>query len=82
MQKGNREVSESVYIEPATGRIYPVNDSPFQRVDLIWNSKNLWVNMQQCPANDVILDDLNDSRYFEYVMAAPPTAAELFVPSV
>ena len=45
----------------------PTAESPYLRVDLIWNSRNLWVNMQQLAANSINLD-LYNSRYFEYVM--------------
>jgi len=43
---------------------------PYIGIDLIWNHKNLWVNMQQVPAKDVKLELFN-SRYFEYVMVEP-----------
>ena len=42
-------MAEDVYVEPVTGRVYSTQDSPFLRVDLCWNHRNLWVNMQQIP---------------------------------
>ena len=56
---------QDVYIEPTTGRIYEQKDSPYTKVDLVWNHKNLWVNMQQ---ESMINLDLYNSRCFEYVM--------------
>ena len=56
---------QDVYIEPTTGRVYEQKNAPYTKVDLIWNHKNLWVNMQQ---ETLISLDLNDSRCFEYVM--------------
>jgi len=70
VRKGSREVPEDIYIEPTTGRIYPVTRCPYLKIDLVWNHKNLWVNMQICSASQVQLDFYN-SRCFEYVMMDP-----------
>jgi hypothetical protein len=70
VRKGLREVDQDVYIEPTTGRLYEVDRCPYLKIDLIWNHKNLWVNMQVCNASQVVLD-LYNSRYFEYVMLDP-----------
>lgn len=67
VRKGAREVAEDMYLEPTTGRIYSVTRCPYLKIDLIWNHRNLWVNMQVCGASHVQLD-LYNSRYFEYVM--------------
>jgi len=67
VRKGSREVREDMYVEPTTGRIYDVTRCPYLKIDLIWNHRNLWVNMQVCNASQVELD-LYNSRYFEYVM--------------
>eukprot|EP00929_Paragymnodinium_shiwhaense_P051937 TRINITY_DN2605_c0_g1_i1.p1 TRINITY_DN2605_c0_g1~~TRINITY_DN2605_c0_g1_i1.p1 ORF type:complete len:842 (+),score=224.22 TRINITY_DN2605_c0_g1_i1:100-2625(+) len=70
VRKGSREVAEDFYIEPTTGRLYQVTRCPYLKVDLIWNHKNLWVNMQICNASQVQLE-LYSSRHFEYVMLDP-----------
>jgi len=70
VRKGSREVQEDVYVEPTTGRLYDVHRCPYLKIDLIWNHKNLWVNMQKVNASHVQLD-LYNSRYFEYVMLDP-----------
>jgi len=67
VRKGSREVQQDMYVEPTTGRIYDVKRCPYLKIDLIWNHRNLWVNMQVCNASQVELD-LYNSRYFEYVM--------------
>eukprot|EP00405_Crypthecodinium_cohnii_P015697 CAMPEP_0206460696 /NCGR_PEP_ID=MMETSP0324_2-20121206/24897_1 /ASSEMBLY_ACC=CAM_ASM_000836 /TAXON_ID=2866 /ORGANISM="Crypthecodinium cohnii, Strain Seligo" /LENGTH=839 /DNA_ID=CAMNT_0053932431 /DNA_START=71 /DNA_END=2587 /DNA_ORIENTATION=- len=67
VRKGCREVADDMYVEPTTGRIYEVNRCPYLKIDLIWNHRNLWVNMQVCNASQVQLD-LYNSRFFEYVM--------------
>jgi len=67
VRRGSREVSEDVFVEPVTGRVYPAHDSPFLRIDLLWNHRNLWVNMQQIPVNELSLELMNP-KYFEYVI--------------
>jgi len=74
VRKGQREVPEDIYIEPTTGRMYAVDRCPYLKIDLIWNHKNLWVNMQVCNAADVQLE-LYNSRYFEFVMLDPDAVA-------
>ena len=44
---GKREVPESMFIEPTTARKYPLDTSPYQGLECVWNSTNYWVNMQQ-----------------------------------
>jgi hypothetical protein len=79
VRRGSREVSEDVFVEPVTGRVYSAQDSPFLRIDLLWNHRNLWVNMQQIPVNDLSLELMNP-KYFEYVIrdaAAAKTAGNI-----
>jgi len=75
VRKGSREVPEDLYIEPTTGRVYPLGKCPYLKIDLIWNNKNLWVNMQQVAASQVEMELFN-SQYFEYVMLDPEAAKE------
>ena len=44
---GKREVPESMFIELTTARKYPLDTSPYQGLECVWNSTNYWVNMQQ-----------------------------------
>jgi len=75
VRKGSRDVAEDMYIEPTTGRIYSLAKCPYLKIDLIWNHRNLWVNMQICEACNVELD-LYNSQYFEYVMLDPEAARD------
>lgn len=45
LQKGNREISETFFIEPTTGRKYSIMDAPYYTVDSIFNHKNFWINL-------------------------------------
>ncbi len=45
IQKGNREISETFFIEPTTGRKYSIQDAPYFSVESIFNHKNFWINL-------------------------------------
>ena len=46
VRAGKREVDETVFIEPTTARRYPVDASPYQGLECVWNHVNYWVNSQ------------------------------------
>jgi hypothetical protein len=55
--KAKRELAESFFIEPSTGRKYSTDDSPYHHIDSIFNHKNYWINMDwKRPISDVNLD--------------------------
>ncbi len=69
LMKGKREVKESVFIEPSTGRIYPFSFNPYQSVDAVFNNRNFWINMKPgLEVKDVNFDEMNSSASWEYVM--------------
>ena len=41
-----RDVAVNLFVEPTTGTIYKVAESPYQGVEFIWNHDNFWANMQ------------------------------------
>ncbi|KAL6761433.1 hypothetical protein V8C86DRAFT_3131553 [Haematococcus lacustris] len=43
---GKRDASEPMFVEPSTGRKYPVQQSPYLGVEFLWNHQNFWVCMQ------------------------------------
>lgn len=45
---GKREVPESFFIDPFTGRSYGTKDDHFLGIESLWNHKNYWINMQDC----------------------------------
>ena len=45
MQKGNRMLSETFFIEPTTGRKYSIQDAPYYTVEAVFNHKNFWINL-------------------------------------
>lgn len=46
VRAGPREVEDHVFVEPSTGRVFPVAEAPYTAVDSVINNKNCWVNMQ------------------------------------
>ena len=71
IQKGTRQMSESVFIEPTTGREYFLDKSPYFSVQGIFNHENFWINL----APQMDLDSLyplefkeDDDGQWEYVM--------------
>ncbi|EFJ52641.1 hypothetical protein VOLCADRAFT_102618 [Volvox carteri f. nagariensis] len=71
---GKRDVSEAMFIEPSTGRKYPLQDSPYKGIEMLWNHRNFWVCLQQPqPHSDSRADpkdisyDLNDPSKWEPV---------------
>jgi hypothetical protein len=52
IREGKREVQSSYFIEPSTGSIYIASDAkslPYLTVEMLFNHKNVWVNMQGMP---------------------------------
>lgn len=70
LQKGNREISETFFIEPTTGRKYSVQDAPYYSVESIFNHKNFWINLDPSRSLDEINFDFQDYQTgdWEYVM--------------
>jgi len=68
--KGKRELSESFFIEPSTGRKYTVEDAPYFTIEAIFNHKNYWINMD--PSKELIeinMDfEFDTNGDWEYVM--------------
>lgn len=70
MQKGPRELADSFFIEPSTGRRYNIDEAPYYTIEAIFNHKNYWINMDHNrPIDEVNLEFDNDtSGEWEYVM--------------
>ena len=40
------QISERLMIEPSTGKIYRIDDSPYEGIEFVFNHENLWICMQ------------------------------------
>ena len=45
---GKRDVGHNFFIEPTTGMAHPLDWEEYQGIEVLWNHKNYWVNMQDC----------------------------------
>lgn len=68
--KGKRELSESFFVEPSTGRKYTVENAPYHSIEAIFNHKNYWINMDPSKElAEVNMDfEYDTNGEWEYVM--------------
>eukprot|EP01047_Picozoa_sp_COSAG01_P093956 COSAG01_NODE_24968_length_760_cov_1.024206_1_plen_230_part_01 len=74
LRVGKRTVSQPLFIDPVSGRVYPVTESPFLGVESVWNNTNYFVNMQDA---DLTMDKLSwklqNPALWEFVFYEQPT---------
>jgi len=75
LRVGKRQVSHPMFIEPVSGRVYPVAESPFLGVESVWNHNNYFVNMQE---DNLALDakfswKLQNPALWEFVFYESPS---------
>lgn len=67
VRAGKREVQDHMFVEPSTGKIYSIKDSPYLGIESAWNNQNYYVNMQtERRAQDTEFD-FTSSTEWEYV---------------
>lgn len=60
----------SAFIEPSTGRVFPMKKAPYSGVEAIFNAQNYWINMQGVKVGASIINyDLNNAAFWEFVFA-------------
>ncbi|KAI8925801.1 hypothetical protein BC831DRAFT_459481 [Entophlyctis helioformis] len=65
---GKREVAESFFIEPSTGKIYSTENENYLGLESVFSSQNYWVNMQVCyDGLKGISFDIGDNAKWEFV---------------
>lgn len=45
VQAGKRSVEKHILIEPSTGNVYDIDNSPYLKMLFVWNNDNIWVNV-------------------------------------
>lgn len=65
VRAGPRDVQTHTFLEPSTGRAYPVSNSPYFGVEAIWNKNNFWVNIENEKKPSEILFDPSDKKKWE-----------------
>ena len=74
--KPNKRLEQSIFVEPVSGRLYDIEDSPFEMIDAIFNNNNFWINLDTTkPVKQVNLD-LNNTDVWEFVMLSPVEGAD------
>ena len=71
VRAGRRGLTEHLFVEPTTGRVYPTGKCPYLGIEAVWNSQNYWVNTkpQEGLKNlDYDLDNTSSGNW-EYVFA-------------
>ncbi len=75
-----REQDETVFVEPTTGHIYRVQESPYLNIEAMWNHLNYYVltsilNQDPLRQDEDLFSDLQDTtrwhRMFAYVLFMP-----------
>jgi hypothetical protein len=46
VRPGRRDVKETMFLEPSTGRAFSVAGSPYLGIETLWNHQNFWINME------------------------------------
>ena len=73
MQKGRRDLPDTFFIEPTTGRRYELSNAPYFSIECIFNNKNFWINLDSSRTIDEMNMEFEDdtSGEWEYVMLQP-----------
>lgn len=67
VRAGKRDVNDHFFIEPSTGRVYSLRESPYTSIESVWNHENYFVNMQTSQPVHTTLFDLVNPTDWEYV---------------
>lgn len=55
-----REVKETMFIEPSTGRIYGLSNCPYEGIEAVYNNINFWMNLKlEKPISEMDFDFVN-----------------------
>ena len=68
IQDESKKKKNMYFIEPSTGRIYDVKDSPYEQVDAMFNNYNFYINLHMEKKINEIDWNLNKGTNWEYVM--------------
>jgi hypothetical protein len=68
IKEGDRGLTESFFVEPTTGRKYSIQDSPYQKIEAIFNHKNFWINLNPELKVSELNIDFEGNLEWEYVM--------------
>ena len=70
VMEGKRGIQESFFIEPTSGKAFPLSKSLYENVEFVWNDQNFWIHMFPNRAVDAVNFELYNEEW-EYVMLNP-----------
>ncbi|CAG9856248.1 unnamed protein product [Phyllotreta striolata] len=73
VRAGSKNITESFFIEPSTGTMYPIDSRKYFGIESVWNHQNYWVNLQDCSKGLGALDyDLRKNNKWIHLLAGEP----------
>ncbi len=77
IKKNKRMDEDACFIEPATGRKYPIDNIPFYSIDAVFNNNNFWINLSpDKPINEIDFTFTNKNAW-ENVMLGNKETEEI-----
>lgn len=71
---GKRDIKEHIFIEPSTGRVYTIQNSPYIAIESIWNHMNYFNNVHIDKKPSSIDYDFHDNRCWESLFMLKSTS--------
>lgn len=66
VREKERDIKETIFIEPSTGESRPVSDEQYLGIECLWNHNNFWINKQQMGKNCSAMNfDISDVMCWE-----------------
>ncbi|MEN2498621.1 MAG: hypothetical protein MHMPM18_002901 [Marteilia pararefringens] len=69
IRRGKRDISESFFLDPISGKSFDLKCSEFLGIEQVWNDRNIWMNIQSCQkglAN--VKYDFDDNECWEPIL--------------
>ncbi|OMJ88894.1 hypothetical protein SteCoe_2560 [Stentor coeruleus] len=70
VMEGGRGITESFFIEPTTGKSFPLTRSLYENVEFVWNDQNFWIHLYPNLTVDAVDFELYSEKW-EHVMLPP-----------
>jgi hypothetical protein len=71
VRSGRREIKETVFLEPSTGRAFPATNSPYAAIESIFNHQNFWINTDlNIPVSELDFSMSADNGKWEYLFVS------------
>ena len=69
------QVTRDLFIEPNSGKAFPVDEGPYTDVEFLWNQYNFWSATPQACGQDALADplvfDLEDTSRWRHLLDHP-----------